>query len=310
MVASVATTLSVSIFFLDEVRDTFKARYTLYFHTYTTQALRPRAPVWLAGQPVGIVRDLEFLPPGREGGEGGERLRVELRLEARVQPIIMEGSAAQVITSGLVGETVVNIVPSSRPGEPLPDGGQLPTAEELDPFEVTRRLRSFSDSIEPVAARWRALRDVAVNGNGTLARFRRNSAELDLLRARLSELGAMLDTLGLATGGLADMLSDEEVRAAFRRLGPRLASLSDRVNDSPLRRAAERGERGEIAANFRGIAERAAAIQRRLDDGDGTLGRLMYDEALLTELRRTREMLAQLRGQLGPRAGGTSGPGR
>ena len=94
------------------------------------------------------------------------------------------------------------------------------------------------------------LRDAAVNGNGTLARFRRNSAELDLLRARLSELGAMLDTLGFATGGLADMLSDEEVHERL-------------VADGPLD---EIGRRLVDDANARGGFDNVTVVLFRVDD--------------------------------------------
>lgn len=296
----VAVTLSVmvlsfAVFFIDQVRDAVENRYTLYFHTFTTQTLRPRAPVWLAGQPVGYVTGLVFEPPTRGTGE---RLRVELSVSADAQRFIQRGAVAQVITAGLLGEAVVNILPASESADPLPDGGGLPTASELDPLEAARRIRVLADSLRPVTERWREVLDLAKNGPGTLSRFAEDRAEVEELRERLRQVAVTFDTLGSAARKFAEAMTDAEVRAALSRIAPRLSQLAASWEGREGTLGGFAADRA-IMAHLEAIDRTITRLGERLEGGRGTLGRLLNDKALATELARTREMLAELRSEYG-----------
>lgn len=288
------------IFFVDQVRDAVEPRYTLHFHTLTSQNLPLRSPVWLAGQPVGYVAGVAFEPPTRGKRE---RLRVELSISADVQPFITEGAAAQVITAGLIGETVVNILPAAEAGDPLSAEATLPTVSEIDPLEVARRLRTISDSVRPVVDRWTAVLHQARAGRGTLPQLIRTPRELRELQHRLNLMSETFADLGSAAGGLGAVLSDEEVRTALRRIGPRVERLATRW-------ASGAGTAGQLARDTvlaARVAELARNIQRlseRLESGQGTLGRLLNDDALATEFARTREMLRELQADLEGLRGG------
>jgi phospholipid/cholesterol/gamma-HCH transport system substrate-binding protein len=294
-----ATTLLVAlaallIFFIDEARDAIEPRYALHFHTLTTQVLRPRSPVWLAGQPVGHVARLVLEPPARASRE---RLRVELAIRRSAQPFLSEGATVQVITASLLGEAVVNLLPAAAPGALLPDGAELPVARGLDPSQVLEQLQSVSASVRPVWERWREVQQLAENGPGTLARLRARPDEIRAIEASLSGIAATLDTLTRAAGGLASVLADAEVRAALGRIGPRLATLEERWS-------AGAGSIGGIAsdtllaARLASIGAAISRIDERLERGQGTLGRLLHDQALRDEASRAREMLDALKADL------------
>lgn len=282
------------IFFIDDFRDVLEERYTLHFYTLTTQTLRKRAPVWLAGQPVGYIGRLDFVSPaaGRP-----DRLRVRLKIDSEARPFITEGAVAQVTTASMLGEAVVNILPARGPGAPLPEGAELPTALEIDPTEATRRLAAVYDSLPLVVERWQEVFRQAVHGPGTVSRLIEHPGELRELHGNLTELAATFDTLGYAVGGLADVFGDPEVRSAIGRIGPRLDTLAGRWG----RREGTLGGFATdtlLAARFDGILRSAAGVSERLRTGRGTLGRLLYDRALAEELKRTRAMLEELRREL------------
>jgi ABC-type transporter Mla subunit MlaD len=303
LVTLVVTGASFMIFFIDDVRDAVEGRYTLHFHTFTTQALRARAPVWLAGQPVGQVSGLRFEPPR---SDAPERLVVELHINIGAQPFITEGAVAQVTTASLLGEAVVNILPAAEPAPPLQDGDELPTAEELDPSYLTRRLEGLYDSVPPVTDRWRQLMDQVRYGDGTLPRMARRPAELRELLTNLNEAAATLDTIGSAADGLAGLMADEEVRVALDRIGPRIQQLA-RLWDERSGTAGGFATDTVFAARLAGIGESVARIRERVESGRGSLGRLLNDEALAIELERTRALLAELRADfaaIGGRSGG------
>ena len=295
VVSIVVTVTSLMVFFIDQVRDAIEDRYTLYFYTFTTQSLRPRAPVWLAGQPVGYVTGVQFEPLTR-GSE--ERLRVELSLSTEVQRFIQEGSLAQVITAGFLGEAVVNIQPAPTLADALPEGGELPTLSELDAFEAARQFRIIADSLRPVVDRWGDVLRLVTTGPGTLPRLRGQPEEFESLREQLRLVSATFDDLGAAAQRLADIVTDEEVRLALGRISPRLVELREtwgRSEGTVGRFAADRA----LVEHLEGLSESVSRLSERLEGGRGTVGRLLYDEALATELVRTRELLAELKAEYG-----------
>lgn len=296
VVSLVALAASITIFFIDEVKDAIVNRYTLYFDTFTTQSLGPRAPVWLAGQPVGHVRKLEFHPPARGTRE---RLLMELSIRTEARPLILEGSEAQVITAGLLGEAVVNIIPAAEPGPPIPEGGRLPTAPQIDPAEVAQRMTEVNDSFAPVIDRWQQVLDIAVEGDGTLARLFARPAEFSTLNRRLADLRITFDTLGHAARGVAELMADERVRAALHRLGPRMSRVATLLREREGTLAAFAADTA-IDARLENISRNIDRIARRVESGRGTLGRLLYDDALFRELSQTRALLRAFREEIAP----------
>jgi ABC-type transporter Mla subunit MlaD len=294
VVTLVTVLIAILVFFIDDVRDAVEDRYSLFISTLTTQTLRPRAPVWLAGQPVGSVRSLSLAPPS---ADPTGLLRIELSIEVTAQPFITEGAAAQIISSSLLGEAVVNILPATKPGRPLIHGEELPTASELDPFQVSKTLRVIYDSIQPVADRWREVSAQLRHGRGTLPQLLRRPEQVRELRADLSLLGATIDTLRIAATGFADLMADPQVLAALDRLGPRFQQLADGWD-------AKSGTLGRFATDtviedrFDAISLSLDRIAARLESGRGTLGRWLYDKALAEEITKTREMLRDLRREL------------
>ncbi|MGD2216093.1 MAG: MlaD family protein [Gemmatimonadales bacterium] len=303
LVTLMVTSASFLVFFIDDVRTAVAGGYTLRFYTLTTQALRAHAPVWLAGQPVGHVRDLRFEPPR---SDAPQRLIVELHIEPGAQPFITEGAVVQVTTASLLGEVVVNILPAAEPARPLQDGDELPTAAELDPSYLTARLAELYDSVPPVTDRWQRLVEQLRHGDGTLPRLVRRPAELRQLLASLSEASATLDTIGAAASGLAGLLSDEQVQVALDRIGPRIQQLA-RSWDERSGTVGGFASDTMLAARLAGIGENVARIRDRVESGRGSLGRLLHDEALAVELRRTRALLAELRADLASLGGRRDG---
>jgi phospholipid/cholesterol/gamma-HCH transport system substrate-binding protein len=291
LVTLVTVLIAVLVFFIDDVRSAVEDRYSLFLSTLTTQTLRPRAPVWLAGQPVGSVRGLSLAPPS---ADPSGLLRIELSIDVSAQPFITEGAAAQIISSSLLGEAVVNILPATEPGRPLTHGEELPAASELDPFQVSKTLRVIWDSIRPATDRWREVSAQLRHGRGTLPQLLRRPEEVRELRADLRLLGATIDTIRIAATGFADLMADPEVRSALQRLGPRLQKLADQWD-------AGSGTLGRFASDtvmkdrLDAISLRFERIGTRLESGRGTLGRWLYDRALADEIARTREVLRDLK---------------
>jgi phospholipid/cholesterol/gamma-HCH transport system substrate-binding protein len=305
----VAVTLTVLViallvFFIDEARSAIENRYTLYFHTLTTETLRPRAPVWLAGQRVGHVEALSFEPPT---AERTKRLRVELSVRADVQKYITEGSVAQVINAGLLGEAVVNIQPAETPGAPLAANAELPTAKELDIVGMTGQVKALMDSVGPVLERLLDVTEQAENGDGTLGRLTRDPERLLRWHEQLARISSTFDMVREIGERLDRTLGDAETRGTIERVFSRLERLKQRWENGGGSADALLNDTA-LAAHLERISESMEAIGERLRTGNGTLGRVLNDSALTRALAETMTMVRELREDLGRRGGGAPPP--
>lgn len=287
--------VSLLVFFIDEVGAAIENRYTLYFHTLTTETLRPAAPVWLAGQRVGHVEALSFEPPT---AERRERLRVELSVSTDVQEYITEGAVAQVINAGLLGEAVVNIQPAGTPGEPLPAKAELPTAKELDIIGMTERMKGLMDSVGPVLTRLREVAHHALEGDGTLGRLARDPDQLLQWHVQIERMSATLGLLEEIGDRLDGVLGDVKTRESLERTMSRFEQLRQRWEDGGGGSADALVHDTVLAARLERVAENMEAVRVRLRAGSGTLGRFLNDQALTEELAETRRMVRELRDDL------------
>lgn len=288
----VILTVGAAVFFIDQVREALEDRYSLHFFTLTSQAVRIRSPVWFAGQPVGHVRRLEFEPPSRRPDE---RLRVVLSIRRSAQPYIVEGSAAQIITAGRIGQTVVNIVPPETRADPLPDGGQLQRARRLEVLQLGRRVQSTLDSLGPVMEAWKRVLDHAYDGTGTLPYLIRQPGRIQEFHDRLAELERFFGDVRSVADRTVDVFHSSQ--PAFTRIGGQIDSLQaiwDRGGGSVGAMMRDT----TIADRLERIEARIARLGDRIATGRGTVGRILHDRALATEWLETVTALRALRSEL------------
>jgi phospholipid/cholesterol/gamma-HCH transport system substrate-binding protein len=120
-------------------------------------------------------------------------------------------------------------------------------------------------------------------------------------------MAATFDTLSSAAGGLAELVSDDEVRASLGRLGPRVKTLAEDWGHSEGTLGALVSD-STLVQRLRSIQGNIDRISVRVETGRGTLGRLINDQALALELAETREMLEELKADLRAFASGERQP--
>jgi ABC-type transporter Mla subunit MlaD len=96
------------------VLDVFARRYEIVTLVPSALGLREGAPVTLAGQRIGQVQRIEFIPVRQKVGDNN--LRVVLAITHEVQEQVRVDSRAFLRTAGLLGDRFVDISPGS-PGD-------------------------------------------------------------------------------------------------------------------------------------------------------------------------------------------------
>lgn len=144
--------------------------------------------VRIQGIDAGVVESVQ--PPGAPG----QLVRLTFRVDERLQTLVRSDATARIVTEGVVGAKIVEIVPGRSDAPPLDSSGVI-AAEP--PIELAALLRKASDSFERI----NAVAAAAEKG--------------------LGEINTIAATIRKGEGSLGKLVQDDE---AYRKL----VALSDR----------------------------------------------------------------------------------
>ena len=284
VVVLAAFTLSVIIF--ARVGRLRGDTYRLHLLTEAARGVIKGTEVWLAGQKVGLVTAIRFVPPGRDTLA---RLAIELELLDDVRDLIREDSFGQIRSGGsLIGAPVVYLTPGTSSTPVLAEGDTVPAKPQVDtegftsavalagrelPIvmreakqvrddmrRATSRLGELQDdggvSLEVVGSRAAGISRRATSGQGVLPSFMRERT----VSARVSRAMQSVDTIR------ALLASDTASLGRFKRdstLAREIGSVRDEVSILRGLMAESRGTAGR-ASNDKAVTDALAKVEREL----------------------------------------------
>lgn len=268
----------------------------------TVSGLEPKSKVRLAGVVAGSV-DRIFL---REG-----RAHAILRLNDGI--VVREDSVISVASIGILSERYIEITAGTLTARPLAPGAVVAGRELVDLDQLIVQLSETMGTINTLAA---SLRETFGGQDSTVALLMQNTnALVDRLNVLLDEnrrhVGELLEqSAGLARDTRALLAENrDELHGTIANLRDFSASLKARADELAAQvtrtaedlRGAVRGSREDlqaVLASLRaasGKAEQAAdsltSILKKVDDGRGTLGRLVNDETSITRIDRAVDQI-------------------
>lgn len=226
--------------------------------------------VLVLGAPVGRVRDVRLLGPGR--------VQVTASVERPYAP--RRDASAQILALDLVGTQAISYDPGVAP-DPLPAGVAVAGTAAVT---VTQQLASLREQAAEIAVQLRDFDPEVFRED--LARTRRA-----LARAQEAVRAVPADSLARQLDGLFD-----EGRVLVARLDSLQAAFPA---------AALAAQRESLAANAAVLMEQVGAVQlslaevrERLAAGEGNVGRFQRDSTLRVELDGVRTSLRLLQEKL------------
>ena len=277
--------------------------YRLTVDFDTASGLEPKSDVKMAGVPIGKVEEIQLV---------GNRARLILRIRQGIRiPIDSVGS---IQTQGLLGEKYVEILPGKDAQRNLPAGGQV--ANTLNPVNLDEMIRKLSaigddvkmftdslsstfgteegrkalgDILRDVQATTAALRTV-VTGNEQ--RFERIVANIDRLSADLSDISSANKQDVRATIANLRVFSDtlkSETPELVRKLEEMSTGVSGVVADNRENLKESIKNLRTASARLDNTLDSAEKVMAKIDRGEGTLGKLVTDNAAYTSLTDTLE---------------------
>jgi phospholipid/cholesterol/gamma-HCH transport system substrate-binding protein len=257
----------------------------LYATVAEARGLSAGSEVWLAGERIGVVDRIGFLPAATDTAQ---RLVLVLSVLARHREFIRRGAPVRVESGGnMVGAPVVAIALGSPGAAAVHDGDTLRAERETDSDRMRAEFQQSAQHLPAILANARVLRTQLTAATGTLGALgieapRRVSSATARLRSALATVRSPTSTLSrvrASDGAMGHvrhaMAQADSVRALLAQDGTR--SLGRFRRDSTLLREVESVQR-ELA-----VAARLLAEPR------GAAGRLQHDSALALELARARQ---------------------
>lgn len=267
---------------LGQAANLFTRRYELVVFLPAANGLRPGGSVTLAGQLVGTVKEIEFLPVDFDTTRN---LRIVARIDRSLRDQIRRDSEARLRTMGLLGDKVLDISPGTPRYAVLEPGDTLRAAVSLDYDAVIEKAASAVDDMVALTHDLRGITSGLAQGKGTMGQLLTNRAMYDELTGAMARANSLFASLQNPNGTFGRMLNDPTL---YARLTNTVSSL-----DSTLRLVqSSEGSMGRLLrdttlyTNLVGIAGGADSLMQLMTRQEGTLSRLMSDQTLYDQLTK------------------------
>lgn len=271
--------------------DIFSKQRVFYTIFDDAGGLNTSAPIMANGYKVGLVKSIYFEPEGRR------KLIVEIMLTADNFDI-PKGTSARLV-SDLFGTTSINLILGEEEGH-YAMGDTLPSEMEVG---LTEELTNVSKSLIPLKVKAEnlieSLDSLVLDIRDALGKGERASsvnralADLAVTMENLKHATGKIDVLVSEEGDLGRILTDVEAftsvldknKGEIDRLVGNLASFSDSLAASELTSTINNANRT--------FAELADAMEK-INNGEGTVGKLLKDDSVYNNLNAATDNLDKL----------------
>lgn len=281
---AVVIALALGVIFFARVGALHGDTFTLYVTADAARGVIPGTQVWLAGQKVGLVDEIQFRPLT---ADTSRRLLLKLSILEKYQEHIRHDAQYQIRAGGtLIGAQVLSISVGSSGAPMVQDGDTIDALPQGDTEELASQFAFMSRELPGVVDNLKRLRALLGSGEGSVGADRA-MASLAPVQQRVTALTAEQDgTLGRLTGDHRLLERAGRIVARIDSIRTLLASEETSLGrfrrDSTLLR--------EIAA----VRGELSVIRTLIDSASGTAGRLVKDEAIQNELSALERAMAQL----------------
>ncbi len=269
---------------------TFEKKLTAVAYFDDSQGVKVGAPVNLQGVPVGEVKGVRIVAdPARKRTP----VQVEFKLNPKFQDRLHTDTRAALSTTGVIGDTVVELNSETASGPELQNGDELQTAELPSINTFMKSGQTTLDQLNGTIAKLDKVVEGLQNGKGTAGQILTNPDLYNQANATIRELHILASSLNNGRGSAGRLIHDEELYNHLDAAAANLDHLTANLN-------AGQGSAGKLLTdqtlynNLNQTLTRTNALLGDIDSGKGTLGLLFKDQATANKLNDTISQLDTL----------------
>ncbi len=254
------------------------SRTRIYYASYdNVSGVQMATPIYIRGVKVGTVTNIHFDP---EKGDD-----VVLSLSVRRQYNIPTDSEAKLFSDGIMGGKAVELLLGTS-GEFLKSGDEITTVQEADLMAVAGgELQSLSAKITSLAD------DLSQTLNGINTLIKDNTESITGTMSHLNSISGNLDSV-LTSERESLRTAIESIRKFSSALGENSAQIDSMLTG--LGRFSTELSESHLAESLSKSVEELNTLLEGLNSGDGSMGKLLGDEALYDSLAEASRNLSLL----------------
>ena len=252
--------------------------------------------VWLLGQKVGKVTDIEFRNP--TVSDTSSRLVLSMEVLDRYRVAMHRDAEAQVRPGGSAIGAVVVYVSSGTASAPLIRDGDTIRAKPQDDIDAaTAQFGAAAKELPAIAGNLKTLRAELQTTRGSVgALMNSGSAERDPLQSTGAQMARLRQRLTGGRGSLGRIMA-EGLGARAQRVMARADSVRALVGSSGTSLGRFRRD-STLLAEVTDIRNELASVRSSLAESRGTAGRVLHDSAAFSALGDAHREMSRLAADL------------
>ena len=263
--------------------NTLEKKLTARSFFVNAEGIKVGAPVNLEGVPVGEVHAIHLsTDPARKQTP----VEVDMKLSPRFHDRLHVDTTASLITTGIVGDTVVELNSELAQGPEFQTGGEFKTYEAPSIATFVKSSQGTLNQLNATIAKLNTVVDGIQNGEGTVGQLLKNPELYHEANATLAQLHTLSLNLNRGRGSVGKLLTDDT-------LYNRLNDTANRLDTLVTGLSTGKGSAGKLLTddtlynNLNTTLNHTNAILAQVDSGQGSLGLLLKDPATARKLSDT-----------------------
>lgn len=280
--------LSLCVLVFARVGRLHGSTFRLYALTGEARGVIRGSEVWLAGQKVGVVKNIEFTSPGRPLTE---RLLISMDVLSSAREGIRHNSTAQVRSGGtLISSPVVYLSIGTTGASAVTSGDTIRTLPQSDLETMTSQFAIASREFPAIIGNVKLLNDQLHSVNGTLGAMGIEHGGVELVQARRQTM-RIAAKVSRPRGTIGSVLASQSpLIDRARRVMARADSIRAVIASQNTSLGRLRGD-SALLREVADIRNELDIIHARMASPNGTFGRVHADSALFGSIARAqREM--------------------
>lgn len=267
--------LVLLMYMIGKNRNIFGSTYTLKTRFENVQGLVPGNNVRFAGIGAGTVKRIRII--------NDTSIEVTMIIDEKMKTIIRKDAIASIGTDGLVGNKVVNILPSGEGGPLAEPGDVLPAKRPISTEEILQTLNNTNRDVAYIASQLK-ITVQRINGSEALWSLLGDPALPKDLRQSVANIRTATGKANEMVINLNDVVLD--VKNGKGSLGAVIkdTSFANNLNDAILKMGRVGAITDSLVDQLRSLV---VDVHGQVASGKGTVNLLLKDSVLATHLRES-----------------------
>lgn len=276
-------TLAVLVFLMTGTTGLFTRKLTLFTYVDDAGGLRSGAPVRLQGVDIGNVIGIRVVP-----NRAPTPVEIKLRLSTKDNHNQFVRKDTQVVlsTSGVLGETFVNLDSNAANGAVATDGDVLQARDVADIQDVVRSSQGTLQNIDILIKRADRIMGAVERGEGSVGKLIYDKALYNNLNSSIAQVQTILSDINTGRGSIGKLLKDEDLYVKLNGSIDKMNRMIEQI-DQGQGTVGKLIKDPELYNNANQTLAKANDLMNNINSGKGALGKFAADEQFAKKLDAT-----------------------